>query len=539
MSQKGKNKVPGNWRSGAEKKAKSFAEALAIHKDLVAKIKKNDLKDHKSWGNVERYWNAFDEAVQQGKLQLPMLQAYEPVADAHKAKKVVDDAALAKLKAAADAYVAGANDGTKRDAEWFAKFAAEAPEMNKKLAEQGALKAAKAASAAEAKAQNEQLTKLDNHLKAWGAVTKAGEAAVADAEIKDYEAVLAEVVKFKESAPAWYGDQLWFIKGYNAWLTADGKKMAESLGAEFVAEGDTKGKKAKISFSADEGYCYAMVGKWKVASGSEKMDLDWSYSVPTHALGFGLWRTPFRRVEGFCANKKLKATRAGTLTFAGTKNSLHWTVVRWKRDAFPMALAAVMSYHKPDPCSPEHRKQYWTNPVPGGVVYADKQPFMRNSDDDMWLTAQTLNGNDTRIQWKSLSSEAPKARVFGKAFSFKGCWGADSSHDKLAIKLAKCNDGLRKQFGPKFEKANKKKSRAKFVHEVKAANAMLDKLEKQENAAYKAKCQPTKDKIRKIMEKNFNELVDWYADNAPANPLDVRQHIRLQRDARYERPGRR
>ena len=61
----------------------------------------------------------------------------------------------------------------------------------------------------------------------------------------------------------------------------------------------------------------------------------------------------------------------------------------------------------------------------------------------------------------------------------------------------------------------------------------------QEAAAFKSKCLPIKKKIEKRMETTYNKIVDWYADNAPANPLDVRQHIRLQQDAKYDRPGRR
>ena len=125
------------------------------------------------------------------------------------------------------------------------------------------------------------------------------------------------------------------------------------------------------------------------------------------------------------------------------------------------------------------------------------------------------------------------------AFRFKGCWGEDSSHDKLAIKLGKCKTKLRAKFGPKFAAANKKKKRAKYVSEVKAANKTLNRLEKQEAAAFKSKCLPIKKKIEKRMETTYNKIVDWYADNAPANPLDVRQHIRLQQDAKYDRPGRR
>ena len=106
---------------------------------------------------------------------------------------------------------------------------------------------------------------------------------------------------------------------------------------------------------------------------------------------------------------------------------------------------------------------------------------MRNSDDDVWLTARTLNGSDTRVQWNRLDSNAPKARAFGTAFRFKGCWGEDSSHDKLAIKLGKCKTKLRAKFGPKFAAANKKKKRAKYVSEVKAANKTLNRLEKQES----------------------------------------------------------
>ena len=539
MSQKGAGKVPGNWSSGYEKKSARFAEAVKIHDDLTALIKKKKLKKLKPWSNVERYWNNFDAKVTQGKLQLPVLKAYEPVKSAFSNKKLVDAKLITELQAATKAYSAGASDGNKKNAEWFAKFAAEAPETNKKLEAAGALKAAKAASAAEAKAQNAQLDQLDASLKTWAGITKAAEAPIDAAEIATYEATLAEVTKFKESAPAWYGDRLFFFKAYNHWFAGADAAFAKALAGGLNSKGDTKGKKAKIVIKAKAGTCYAVFGKWKVASGSEKMNLDWSFSVPTHALNFSTFRTPMGRMQGFCANKDLKATRAGSLTFAGTKNSWHYTVVEWKHEAFPMAIAASMSYGKPDPCSPEHMLQYWTKPVPGAAIYKGNEPLMRGSDDDTWLTARTLNNIDTRVQWKSLKSVSPKARTFGNAFSHARCWGADSSHDKLAVKFGKCKIALDKQFGPKFDKAYKKKNRAKYISEVKSANRTIEKLENAKNKAFKAKCAPTKKKIDKRMEANFNKLVDWYAENAPVNTLDVQKHIVLQRDAKFDRPGRR
>jgi hypothetical protein len=138
MSQKGAGKVPGNWSSGYEKKSARFAEAVKIHDDLTALIKKKKLKKLKPWSNVERYWNTFDAKVTQGKLQLPVLKAYEPVKSAFSSKKLVDAKLITELQAATKAYSAGASDGNKKNAEWFAKFAAEAPETNKKLEAAGA-----------------------------------------------------------------------------------------------------------------------------------------------------------------------------------------------------------------------------------------------------------------------------------------------------------------------------------------------------------------------------------------------------------------
>ncbi len=538
-SQKGARKVPGNWRSGAEKKAADFAEALKIHEELTALIKQHDLKSHKSWGNVQRYWDSFDSQVQMGKLQLPVLQAYEPVADAHKRGKVVDQAALDALKAASDAFTAGANDDAKRSAEFFAKFAAEAPAKNAELEKAGALKAAKAASAAEAKAQNEQLDKLDAHLEAWRALTKKGEAAVPDADLADFEAVLAEVVKFKASAPAWYGDQLMYHRGYNQWLAGDWAGLAATVGATVVTTGETTGKKAKISFAAEADTCYAVVRKWKQHTNAVRSDLDFSYDKGTHAHYIQVNGTALPTLRGFCATGPLKATYAGKLEFPGSKNGLDYAVFSWKRDAYPMALAVATDYGKPDPCSPAHVYQVWTRPAPGAMVYKGEAPYLRDGDDDTWVTTGSITHGNGRSQWSELSSTAPEARAFGQAFRLGSCWGEDSSLNKNARKLAKCKTTLRAKYGPKFAKANKKKDKAKYVHEVKEANKTLERLEKQESKEYAKKCQPTRDRIEKAMKANFDKLADWYADNAPPNELDVRRHIQLRRDAMYDRPGRR
>lgn len=538
-SQEGARKVPGNWRSGAEKKAADFARALEIHGELVALIEKHDLKSHKTWGNVERYWNDFDGKVAMGKLQLPVLQAYEPVNDAHDRGKVVDQAALDALTAATAAFTAGANDGAKREAAFFAKFAAEAPAKNAELEKAGALKAAKAASAAEAKAQNEQLDKLDGYLKAWKQVTKAGEAPIAEAELTDFAAVLAEVVKFKESAPAWYGDQLMYHQGYNQWVAGDWAGLAGSVGAELVSTGETKGKKAKITVQAKADHCYAVVRKWKTYTKAVKSDLDWEHGKATHAQYIQVGGTALPTLRGFCASADMKSSYAGTLEFPGSKNGLEYAVLGWKRDAYPMALAVETDYGKPDPCSAEHVWQLWTKPAPGSMIYKGEAPYQRDGDDETWITALTVTGGNARMQWKEVASQAPEARAFSSSYNGPKCWGADSSIDKQAIKLATCNDKLRAKFGPKFSKANKKKSNAKYVHEVKEANKTLERLEKQESAAYAKQCQPIKDRIGKRMKANFDKLADWYADNTPPNELDVRRHIQLRRDAMYDRPGRR
>jgi len=538
-SQKGSRKVPGSWRSGAESKAASFAEALVIHGELTALIEKHDLKKHKTWSNVERYWNQFDNAVQMGKLQLPALQAYEPIADAHKRGKLVDQAALDALTAASAAFTQGANDGAQSEAKFFADYAAKAPGVNAELEKKGALKAAKAATAAEAKAQNEQLGKLDGHLKTWKALAKKAEAAVPDAELADFEAVLAEVVKFKESAPAWYGDQLMYHKGYNMWFAGDWAGLAATVGAAVVETGETKGKKAKVSFKAEADTCYAFVRKWKQHSGAVKSDLKWSYDKGTHAHSISVSAGALPTLRGFCATGPLTATYGGTLEFPGSKNGLDYAVLSWKRDAYPIALAVATDYGKPDPCSAEHVFQVWTKPAPGAMIYAEQNPYLRDGDDDTWVTTMSITGGNGREQWSGLSSKAPDVRAFGQGFRSPSCWGADSSLDKDAVKFAKCKDTLRAKFGPKFSKANKKKSNAKFVHEVKEANKALERLEKQESAAFAKQCKPTKDRIDARMKANHDKLADWYADNTPPNELDVGRHIQLRRDAKYDRPGRR
>lgn len=538
-SQKGSRKVPSNWRSGAEKAAEKFAEAVTIHDELTALIKKHDLKKHKSWGNVERYWNSFDSKVQMGKLQLPVLQAYEPVADAHKRGKVVDQAALDKLTAAVEAFKKGANDDAKRSVDFFSKYAAEAPAKNAELEKAGALKAAKAASAAEAKAQNEQLDKLDGYLKAWRGLTKKGGQVVPEAELTDFEAVLAEVVKFKESAPAWYGDQLMYHKAHNNWMAGDWEAFAATVGGTLVSTGETKGKKAKISFKAEGDTCYAVVRKWKQYTDAVRSDLDWSYDKATRAQYIQVNSSGLPTLRGFCATGPLKATYAGKLEFPGSKNGLQYAVISWKRDAYPMALAVQTDYGRPDPCSAEHVYNLWTKPAPGAMIYDGQNPLMRDGDDETWITTANINGANGREQWSGVTSTAPDVRAFGSGFRLRKCYGADSTIDKQAKKLGKCKEKLRAKYGPKFSRANKKKSNAKYVHEVKEANRTLERLEKQESKEYAKKCQPVRDRIEKAMKANFDKLADWYADNTPPNELDVRRHIQLRRDAMYDRPGKR
>lgn len=210
------------------------------------------------------------------------------------------------------------------------------------------------------------------------------------------------------------------------------------------------------------------------------------------------------------------------LKFAGSTNGVRYVVVSWTKDKFPLWLAGNINRNYGDPCDSEYWKALWTNGVPGGLVWGEKEPYyVTDTDNGSWLTVINLTGGEVRIQKDQVSYKAPAKRTIATAFRFPGCARNGPATDPESKKVSACSKAIDDKYGPLFDKYAKEKEYAKTINVYQNAKKKLDELPAQRDKEYDAKCTPIQKKLETRFEATFNALADEFQSKGPSDKLDV------------------
>lgn len=320
----------------------------------------------------------------------------------------------------------------------------------------------------------------------------------------------------------------------NAWWAPEAEgpaNIAKTLSSDLVSGGMNDGKKLNLTFNAKAGSCYTVFLRYKVPGGQEEIkDLRWNARAGNTVLqryyvswGTGTYdKIGTQRAVGTCVTKDTPVTLTADLVFAGTKNGLRYAVISSPKAKFPLYLATYLNVDLEDPCDTDAWYSLWADPIPGSIVYSDKEPFILERPDragQLWVSLRNATMGDPRAQKKGLVSAPPKKVKFSTQFRFPGCSneraeGADS------VRLAKCHAAVDARYKAQWEAAQRAKDNAITFTGRRAAEAQLNRLDEADDRDREQQCKPIEAQIAKKWEATFNKIVDTYTESPHKSPID-------------------
>ncbi|MBM4395095.1 MAG: hypothetical protein FJ087_05340 [Deltaproteobacteria bacterium] len=525
--QKGFAALPESYGRDADEEGRKLAEAQKLLDSGRSQLT-SETKLNSKFNDVDGKRQQLEATIAMHKLMLACSVARHDVRKTHVAGQEANDGQLKKLDDAVAAFAGGAKPEFKRQVEWWQTEAQNVRGNNKDLAasERDRVAREKKKLINRKLAEAEKL--IDKYVKDARAIVVKGEAELPAKTIQDVAGEIGKVKAVFEPAGAYYEREIQDYKFYNAWFkpaTADAaNELAGLFGGTVVAAGETEGKALAVSFQAKADHCYWVAGRWKVYTGGEEARMDFSTKGNASAIQeWHFWRNMrWAKNGGVCVTADLPVTAGGELKFAGTSNALRYAVIAFPRAKFPMWIAADMSISTPDFCDSAAWKALWQNPIPGTLVWGEKEPYVVSSNDGLdsvWLTVRTLTGSESRIQKHGVRGKAPASRAVKTQFAFRRCHS--ESTDPEAKKLAACHDGIDKKYGPQYDKWGKEKEYAKTISQYQNAKQKLDQLGEQEEKERTSKCGAIEAKISKRCEETFNALVDEVTGKGPSSALDT------------------
>jgi len=118
-------------------------------------------------------------------------------------------------------------------------------------------------------------------------------------------------------------------------------------------------------------------------------------------------------------------------------------------------------------------------------------------------------------------SGKPPAKVKFPRVDRGTCWDAEDTGDKDAKAYATCNAKITKQYGPKYDAAQRRKASARTIGALRAAEAELSRLSSAEDTARERQCRPIWERIDKRLGQENDRLADLYADHPHQDHIDT------------------
>lgn len=532
MAQEGARIVPANFEKNCEKRAADMAKAKAIYDDGKARL--STVVNRKLDEGAIRRWDEFALAFTQAEPQLDICVKYEPVSNLHGQRIPVVDADLDALDGAIAAFGKVVHKDNKRIFENWQKLAKDARQTNKKLLETEAARAASEAASLDLKKRNDVLDRADAALAAMKATTKDDKAVIDPAVWADFEAALKDADQYSKKIRTSYEFSAWTYKIYDAWFAADAPtSVASAFFGKVAGSGQITTKSGKVSFKAQKGKCYAYVGRFGARTGNEKVkDIDrvWGKDF-AETIAFTHWvpsEVPWERFDGACPTKDTTLTWDVTLDTPGSKVDFRWVAIEWPRDAFPVQIAARAHAFGATNCSAAQTISAWQNHIPGLLVWTDNGvPMLIRESDQGSLRGDVHNEKETAVRISRATLAWPEKRSLPEPKYFQQCASYEDSIDPIVDKFVKCHRNIDKQFGPKYQAANKRKDTALTLGAHNAAVRELENLGVAEGKARESQCGPQEKKIEAAMTDAITKLNDWFlAGQTEPNQPDVPAYLR-------------
>lgn len=320
----------------------------------------------------------------------------------------------------------------------------------------------------------------------------------------------------------------------NAWWAPEGEgpaNIAKTLSSDLVSGGMNDGKKLNLTFNVKAGSCYTVFLRYKVPGGQEEIkDLRWSARAGNTVLqryyvpwGTGTYdKIGTQRTVGTCATKDTAVTLTADLVFAGTKNGLRYAVISSPKAKFPAYLATYLSVDVEDPCDTDAWYSLWADPIPGSIVYSDKEPYILERPDragQLWVNLLSATKGGPRAQKKQLASAPPKKVKFSTQFRFPGC-SKERAEGADSVKLAKCHAAVDARYKAQWDAATHARDNAITFTGRRAAEAQLNRLNEADDRDREQQCKPIEAQIAKKWETTFNKIVDTYTESPHKSSID-------------------
>lgn len=530
--------LPGKFGYDLAKEQAGIDEALAKYKAGKDKLSA-DLKLASGFDQVKKRREALRVGIGQSRAMLECGKAWAKIRAIHKTGKAAPNPALDALDKAVAAFAKGAPSNYAKPVKWWQDEAKRLRTRNPEIAREAKAKADAEAKAAKERAEREARRALEEKKRTAFAginalmgeldkMIKEPTEPIPAAKLADFDKGIETVRAVHEPSTELYNYNRHHYALYNALVAGANMpaEVAKALGGTVAASGQSKGKVLSISLKAAPDTCYLAVMRWKSWSGGERYKgAKWHPKKGASAMQL-FWPHVFpkwQRVAGFCTTGPAAATYGGDLEFAGTKNGVDYVVVQWARAKVPTWLMAYKRVGIYDQCDVTAWDNLWRHPLPGTIVWKDKEPFLVTTArfNGSWLDAWSVTGGrERRIQMGSVTSAVPTARAIATKLSVPRCRG-DEGAPKAAVAYVKCNRKLDDKYGKLYDKWGAKKKYAKSISGYRKAQKTLDKLPGKERDERAKKCGKIRKKIEAGWGKMFNALVDHIVDEGVKDSLDV------------------
>jgi len=498
--------------------------------DCSARIK--TVQDTSLNEGAMRRWNEFKRDFEQAELQLPASKALDPINKLHTQRIPVQGADLDAFDAAVAIFEKGHDEESANALKKWKKTVAEVRSTNVNLLKSAVAKAASDAAHLDLSQRNDTLARADAALKTMEETANADTGPIDAAVWASFDAALTEADAYSPKIRTSFTHAAWKFRVYVAWFTSErAQAVAKAFGSGDVhASGLLTKKEARIAFEAEVGSCYALIGRFMERTGNEEVgDLDrvWDKNF-ADVVPFQGGERNFVRFQGACPTKDIRLSFDIKLKAAGSKVSYQWLVISWKREAFPIEVAARSEVWGPEPCSASMTENSFKHAVPGMLIWSAKgAPYLANGVNQGSYLARNLHRQESVVGVSGATGAWPAKKDLEDIAFYETCHIYQDSMDPLVNTMIKCHQALNKQYHPKYAAANKRLAGARTIGARNAAQAELGRLSDAEGKARESKCGPLEVKVEKSMSAMIERMNDWFlANNTPKDNLDVFSYLR-------------
>lgn len=307
---------------------------------------------------------------------------------------------------------------------------------------------------------------------------------------------------------------------------------------DLVDHGSSARKALTVRVAAEEGHCYALVGRFARFTGAEAVSgLSWSAQKKGTGLArFDLPHTGpgYQVTQGVCPSEGTRLTLKATLEGAARDNPLRYVVVGWAKEQLPAFVATYMRLLDEDRCDDEAWYRAWTRPLPGSLLYRGQEPWLvvaaaRPPSDEVTLV--NVNGERATVQKREVTATPPSARAFTTTFSFQGC-PAVSGGSPEAERLAKCLVRIEKKYAKRIEREERAIERARSDSAREKAEARLASLRDRVDGDRAQQCDPLEQRLGEKVKRTYERILDLHTDNSVIVPFDRADQLQAEQEAR-------